>query len=195
MRALEFDRFGDPAAVLRLSMWRTGPRRGRDRSVLRMIARPINPSDLLTIAGEYGRLPTLPAVPGLEGVGTIAALGDGGWRLDMWVTGSFRLGGGGTWRDTLVVDAARLLPVPDAVSDQSAAQFIVNPVTAWVMLEEELGLKPGDWLLQTAAGSTLGRLVIQLAQLRGYKTINLVRRPEQVPELLALGADAAFASR
>ena len=76
------------------------------------------------------------------------------------------------------------------MSDQAAAQLIANPVTAWVMLEEELNLKPGDWVLQTAAGSTLGRLVIQLARLRGYRTINLVRRREQVDDLLASGADA-----
>jgi len=54
---------------------------------------------------------------------------------------------------------------------------------------EELALKPGEWLLQTAACSTLGRVVLQIARLRGFKTINVVRRREQVEELKALGAD------
>lgn len=191
MRALRFDRFGPPAEVLTLEQQpEPEPEPGQVR--LRLTHRPINPSDLLTISGDYGRLPRLPATPGLEGVGRVAALGRGvtGWRAgDRAIPLS---AGGGTWREAVVVDAARLLPVPDAVGDEAAAQFVVNPVTAWVMLEEELALMPGDWVVQTAAGSTLGRLVIQLARLRGYRTINLVRRPEQVRELLDLGGDAAF---
>lgn len=191
MRALRFHEFGEPARVLRLTE-EAVPLLGAGDVLLRMTARPINPSDLLTVSGDYGRLPKLPAVPGLEGVGRVAALGEG---VTGWQVGDRAIplaGDGGTWREYVVCNAARLLPVPDAVSDQSAAQFVVNPVTAWVMLVEELGLQRGQWLLQTAAGSTLGRLVIQLAQLRGYRTINLVRRPEQVAELLDSGGDAAF---
>lgn len=46
----------------------------------------------------------------------------------------------------------------------------------------------GEWLLQTAAGSTLGRQLIVLAQQRGVRTINIVRRKAQVQELLDIGA-------
>jgi NADPH2:quinone reductase len=58
------------------------------------------------------------------------------------------------------------------------------------MLTVELSLNPGDWLLQTAAASTLGRLVIQLAKQRGIRTINVVRRRAQRQALLELGGDA-----
>ena len=190
MRAIRFHHFGLPDEVLQLEeLPEEAPGPGQVR--LRLTHRPINPSDLLTISGHYGRLPRLPAVPGLEGVGRVAALGDGvtGWRVG---DRAIPLGAGGTWRESVVVAAAQLLPVPDAVSDETAAQFVVNPVTAWVMLEQELALRPGDWLAQTAAGSALGRLVIQLAQLRGYHTVNLVRRAEAVAELRALGGDAVF---
>ena len=192
MRAIRFERFGPPAEVLHL-MDVPAPEPGPGQVRLRLTHRPINPSDLLTVSGEYGALPRLPATPGFEGVGRVEALGEGtrGIAPGMRVV---PLSAGGTWRESAVADAAMLVPVPDAVSDAAAAQFVVNPVTAWVMLEEELKLQPGDWLVQTAAGSTLGRLVIQLGRLRGYRTINLVRRPEQVEELLALGADAAFAT-
>ncbi|MBP6015808.1 MAG: zinc-dependent alcohol dehydrogenase family protein [Candidatus Promineofilum sp.] len=190
MRALRFEQFGPPADVLHLKdLPSPQPRPNQVR--LRLTHRPINPSDLLTISGEYGRLPRLPATPGFEAVGRVEAMGDevAGWRLG---ARAVPLTGGGTWCESIVVNAAALVPLPDGVSDQAASQLIANPVTAWVMLEEELALSPGDWILQTAAGSTLGRLVIQLARLRGYRTINLVRRPEQVNELLALGADAVF---
>jgi len=193
MRALQFSQFGEPAQVLSLTdLPLPEPRPGEVR--LRLTHRPINPSDLETIRGRYGRLPQLPATPGLEALGVVDALGEG-------VTG-FQVGQrviplgirGGTWTEYGIASAMRLLPVAAGVSDETSAQFLANPVTAWVMLVDELGLKEGDWVLQTAAGSTLGRLVIQLARLKGYKTVNLVRRAEQVQELLDLGGDAAFAT-
>jgi NADPH:quinone reductase len=191
MRALSFNRFGPPSDVLHL-MEADQPEPGPGQVRLRLTHRPIHPSDLLTISGDYGRLPQLPATPGFEAVGRVDSLGDGvaGRQLGERV---ILLGAAtGTWRESVLADATRLLPVPDAVSDQAAAQFVVNPVTAWVMVEEVLAMRPGEWLLQTAAGSALGRIVIQLGRLRGFHTINLVRRPEQVAELEGLGADAVF---
>ncbi len=191
MRAIRFYEFGDPLAVLRVEDIPL-PEPGPDEIRVRLTHRPMNPSDLLTVSGQYGRLPRqLPAVPGLEGAGLVDALGEGvaGLGLGQRV---IALGSGGTWQEAVVIPAAGALPVPDSISDQTAAQFVGNPVSAYVMLVEELALQPGDWVLQTAAGSTLGRIVLQLAQLKGYKTINWVRRREQVGELLALGADAAF---
>lgn len=193
MQTIQFTQFGEPAEVLTLADMPT-PEPGPGEVRLRLTHRPINPSDLETIRGRYGRLPQFPATPGLEATGVVDALGAG-------VTG-FQVGQrviplgirGGTWAEYGIASAMRLLPVADGVSDESAAQFLANPVTAWVMLLDELQLKEGDWVLQTAAGSTLGRLVIQLAQLKGIKTVNLVRRVEQVQELLDLGGDAAFAT-
>ena len=192
MRAIRFEQFGPPAEVLRLAELPT-PEPGPGQARLRLTHRPINPSDLLTVSGEYGRLPNLPATPGFEAVGRVEAMGEGVRGLAVGAR-VVPLSAGGTWCESVIADASMLVPVPDDVSDDAAAQFIVNPVTAWVMLEEELKLQPGDWVVQTAAGSTLGRLVIQLGRLRGYRTINFVRRQEQVDELLALGADAAIAT-
>ena len=191
MRSVQFTQFGEPNTSLSL-VDLPMPEPGAGEVLLRLTHRPINPSDLETVRGRYGRLPQLPAVVGMEGMGRIEALGEGvnGFSLGQRV---IPLGvRGGTWVEYAVTPANRLVPVPDAVSDQAAAQFLANPVTAWVMLVDELALQEGDWLLQTAAGSALGRLVIQLARIKGYKTVNLVRRQEQVQELLALGADAVL---
>jgi NADPH:quinone reductase-like Zn-dependent oxidoreductase len=67
--------------------------------------------------------------------------------------------------------------------------FFVNPVTAYVMTQRVLGIPRGAWLLQSAAGSSLGQMVIRLAHHTGFKTINVVRRAEQADELRKLGAN------
>lgn len=187
MRSVRFYEFGNPADVLRVEDVQQ-PEVGATQILVRLRARSINPSDLLTVRGLYGSLPALPATPGLEGMGEVAAVGDGvkNFRLGQRV---IPLGVQGTWQEYLLAENTRLIPVPDSVGDQTAAQFVVNPLTAWIMTIEELSLKPGEWLLQTAAGSTLGRVVLQLAHLRGFKTINVVRRRAQVEELKTLGAD------
>lgn len=186
MRSVKFYEFGIPRDVLRLEDVPT-PEPGVNQVLVRLRARSINPSDLLTVRGLYGSLPVLPATPGFEGTGEVSAVGDGvknlrpGQRV-------IPLGVPGTWQEYILAPSAQLIPVPDSVSNQTAAQFVVNPLTAWIMTVEELALKPGEWLLQTAAGSTLGRVVLQIARLRGFKTINVVRRREQVEELKTLGA-------
>lgn len=191
MRAIQFGRYGDPADVLFLADL-PQPEPGLRQVRVRITHRAINPSDIRTITGDYGTLPaSLPATVGFEGMGVIDAVGT---EVEGWYSGQrvVPLRAQGTWCEYVIVSSNQLTPVHDNVSDQTAAQFIVNPVTAWVMLTTELNLQPGDWVLQTAAGSTLGRLVIQLGQMQGYKTINLVRRREQVAELLALGADSVI---
>ncbi len=187
MKSVRFYEFGNPAELLHVEDV-PRPEPGASQVLVKMRARSINPSDLLTVRGFYGALPKLPATPGLEGMGEVASLGDDvkSLRLGQRV---IPLGVAGTWQEYLLVESTQVIPVPDSVSDQTAAQFVVNPLTAWIMTVEELRLEPGEWLLQTAAGSTLGRIVLQIAASRGFKTINVVRRRAQVEELRALGAD------
>ena len=190
MQSVRFYEFGKPAEVLRVEDL-PEPEPAAGQVLIKMRARPINPSDLLTVRGLYGALPKLPASPGLEGMGEVAAVGEGVGHLQPGQR-VIPLGVAGTWQEYLLAPASQLLPVPDGVSDQTAAQFVVNPLTAWIMTVEELALEPGEWLLQTAAGSTLGRVVLQIAKMRGFKTVNVVRRREQAEELKGLGADACI---
>lgn len=187
MLSVRFHEFGDPVSVLHLEEL-APPELRSDQALVRLRARSINPSDLLAVRGVYGVLPSLPATPGLEGMGEIVAVGDDvrdlrpGHRV-------IPLGVPGTWQELTVATAGQLIAVPDSVTDQSAAQFVVNPLSAWIMTVEELALQRGEWLVQTAAASTLGRIVLQLARIHGFRTINIVRRREQIEELKALGAD------
>ena len=101
--------------------------------------------------------------------------------------------GNGSWQQYVSVSEDSLWAVPDTVSDETAAQFVINPWTVYGMLSD-LEVPKGEYLLQTAAGSVLGRQVVQLAKHWGIKTINVVRRAEQKEELFALGADEVICS-
>jgi NADPH:quinone reductase-like Zn-dependent oxidoreductase len=158
-----------------------------------MIASPINPSDLLYIRGTYGKQPPLPATPGFEGVGVVEQSGGGllarrvlGRRVA--VLNSLT----GNWQEQVVVPARQAVPVPSDLPDEQAAMFFVNPASALVMTHYVLQVPAGAWLLQTAAGSALGRMVIRLGKHHGFRTINVVRRREQGEELLRAGGDAVI---
>jgi NADPH:quinone reductase-like Zn-dependent oxidoreductase len=187
MRSVRFAAFGEPAEVLSIEELPT-PEPGPGQVLIRMRARPINPSDLFTIRGRYGMLPKLPTTPGFEGAGVIAALGAGVSDLEIGQQVA-PLSSNGTWQEYALADAGAVLPLPSGLSDAQAAMLLVNPTTAWLLLEEVLGVQQGEWVLQNAANSAVGRFVIQLSRRSGYRTINVVRRPELRDELLALGAD------
>lgn len=193
MRAIVIERFGEPAEVLRLQEVPVPqPKRGEVR--VRMLMSPVNPSDLMTVRGVYGKLPKLPAVPGFEGVGVVEAAGGG--LLGKWLVGkrvAVLNGITGNWQEQTVVPAKQAVPISQEIPTDQAAAFFVNPATAYVMTREVLAVPRGEWLLQTAAGSTLGRMVIRLGKRFGFRTLNIVRRQEQADELLAAGADAAIA--
>jgi NADPH2:quinone reductase len=186
MRAIRFDRFGDPTAVLELRDLPM-PEPGEGQVRIRMRARPINPSDLFTITGEYGNLPTLPATPGGEGAGVVDEVGAGvsGFQVGQQVVPLSR----GTWQEYVVADAGAVIPVPPGLTDIQASMLLVNPTSAWLMLEEDLRVQPGEWLVQNGGNSAVARFVAQIAKLRGYRIISVVRRRDVEAELLETGAE------
>jgi NADPH:quinone reductase-like Zn-dependent oxidoreductase len=194
MNAIVFDRFGEPAEVARLGdVLVPEPKRGEVR--VRMIASPINPSDILTLRGLYGVLPKLPAIPGFEGVGVVDKVGGG---LIGWLAKGKRVtvinSAGGNWAEYAVIPERQARPIPDDIPDDQAACYFVNPATALAMVRHVLKIPRGEWLLQSAAGSELGKMLIRLCKADGIKTINVVRRREATDALRELGGDVVIAS-
>jgi len=185
MQALVAYAVGEPAEVLRLET-RPVPEPGRGQVRIRVQAAPINPNDLHMLRGRYGFAPDLPAVLGQESVGVLDALGEGvgGFTISQRV---ITIGVTGTWQEYVVADAGRVLAVPEKMSASTAAQLLTNPLTAVLLVTSELDVQPGEWLLQTAAGSSVGKVVLQLGRHLGFKTINVVRRRSAVEEILTLG--------
>ncbi|XP_060640639.2 enoyl-[acyl-carrier-protein] reductase, mitochondrial [Anolis sagrei] len=191
-RGLAYEEHGEPARVLRLKDLDL-PEVGDFGVHVKMLAAPINPSDINMIQGTYATLADLPAIGGNEGVGEVMSTGHNVTSLK---TGDLVIpadAGLGTWRTEAVFDEEKLLKVPPDIPLMCAATLSVNPCTAYRMLSDFEALKPGDSVIQNAANSGVGQAVIQIAAAKGIKTINVVRdRPnlqELVIRLKSLGAD------
>lgn len=192
MKSIRFRQYGEPAKVLAVEERPVPePRQGEAR--VRMLATPVNPSDLLYVRGLYaGVQAQFPAPAGFEGVGIVDALGPGPHDLAQGQRVSVVNGQGGNWAEYALVAERDLIPVAADVPDEQAASFVINPASAILMLRHVLAVPRGEWLLQSAAGSQIGRMIIRLAKRDGIRTINIVRRQESVDELNRLGADAVI---
>ena len=177
--------FGVPNQVAQLG--EVDVREPEDGEVLLEVeCAPVNPADINVLEGKYGALPTLPCVPGVEGVARVVLS-----RSDLIKEGQRVLlpAGFGSWRRWGTCLATSLVPLDPDVPLEQAAMLRINPATADCMLREFVALNPGDFIVQNASNSGVGRSVIQIAKAIGVKTLNIVRRPELISELGEIGAD------
>jgi NADPH:quinone reductase-like Zn-dependent oxidoreductase len=188
MRAVQLTAYGNPIEGLQYVNIPEPEAPGPNQVLIAVEFSPVNPSDLLLARGIYGIRPTLPTVIGGEGVGRVLAVGAGVQNVKvedrvLAPLSSF------TWRERMVVPASNLFALPPGADPQQLSMLTINPPTAALLLSEYINLKPGEWVVQNSANSSVGRWVIAFAKARGLKTVNIVRRPELVPELHAIGGD------
>lgn len=172
------------------------PRPQRGQVLVKMSAAPINPSDLMFLKGLYGVVKPLPVVPGWEGAGRVVATGDD-WLSRLLLGKRVACGApdqhDGTWAEYLLTTSARCIPLSDAIDDDLGAMLIVNPLTAWALMDT--ARRGGHRaFVQTAAASAVGRMLLRLSLHFGVEGIHIVRREEQVELLRTLGARYVFNS-
>jgi trans-2-enoyl-CoA reductase len=188
IRAVRYYSTGEPSQVVQVDEIGVGaPGPGQLR--VKMLWAPVNPADLNMLEGKYGEARPLPDVPGNEGCGRVVAVGEG---VDNSWVGRHVLVDCEAWREEGNWKIDDLVPVPSSLEARQACVLRVNPPTAWRLLHDFTDLQAGDWIAQNAASSAVGRAVIEIAAHCGWKTLNLVRRPEAADELRSLGADAVL---
>nr|XP_012218506.1 PREDICTED: probable trans-2-enoyl-CoA reductase, mitochondrial [Linepithema humile]XP_012218507.1 PREDICTED: probable trans-2-enoyl-CoA reductase, mitochondrial [Linepithema humile] len=192
VKSLLYKEYGDPAEVLHVTT-QTVEQPADDQVSVRWLLSPVNPADINTIQGKYPSKPSLPAVPGNEGVGEIVAVGSNVQNLHV---GDRVVPNGpnfGIWRTQANYDSKDVMKISSDISLVEASMMNVNPCTAYRMLRDFVSLKPGDTVIQNGANSAVGQLVIQLCKEWNYKSVNVVRdRPniqELKDQLACLGAD------
>ena len=184
MRSATYDHFGKPTEVLSIGDRPTPEPKANEVRVKTILA-SIHNHDLLTIRGQYGFKPEMPAIGGSEAVGIIDAVGSDVKNLKVGqrvAAASVQA----TWAEYFVAVEDMVFPMPDSLDDEMAAQLIAMPLSA-LMLLEFLDLQAGQWVIQNAANGAVGKSLAMLAAARGVKTINVVRSSDAIAELEAIG--------
>jgi len=190
MKKIEITAYGVPEVVAHCIEAADVGMPGAGEIVFDVLAFPINPADLSMIRGNYRLHPPLPATPGAECVGRIAAIGAGVTSLrpgDLVINMQRE-----NWAARRRIAASDAIPIPAGLDLAQAAMLRINPATAQLLLEDHVALNPGDWVIQDVANSAVGRHLIVLAKARGVRTVNVVRRADVAAELRALGADVVL---
>jgi trans-2-enoyl-CoA reductase len=190
MKIVQFSRFGPPQEVAECIEAADPPPTRADEVALEVLAFPINPADTLMIEGRYAVRPPLPARAGAECLARVTAVGQA--VTDLRVGDLVIPLDRDNWVQRKTAKAAAVIKVPANIDPLQLAMLKVNPPTAYLMMTKYVQLKPGDWLLQSAANSGVGHCLIQLAKAEGFKTVNIVRREGLADELTALGADVVL---
>jgi NADPH:quinone reductase len=163
VKAIQIDRYGGPEVLVRRDL--PVPVPGLGEVLIRLDWSGINFMDIHTRQGKYAGSRTypqvLPTTLGIEGAGTIAVLGEG--------VVDFRIGdrvayclAWGSYAEFAVVAAWRVVPVPDALSLDSAAASMFHGLTAHYLAYDLGGFAPGVTCLVHAASGGIGQLLVQL---------------------------------
>src|SRR5713101_7634083 len=196
MRRIVHYELGEPARVLRLEEG-AAPLLAPDQVRVRLSCAPVHPGDLLGVMGSpaFGTPPTIGSagrVPGFEGTGVVSEVGadlDPALGLREGLRVAF-FPAAGTWSDEIVVSASSVVPLPDSISDDVAAQMLINTVTALTVIRAAHDSLPPDAhtgvvMLLTGARSAVGRLISKVLTEHGVKVIRLVRSEASAATLAA----------
>ncbi len=192
MRAWQFAAFGPPRDVLKLVDVPT-PTPGAQECLVRTRALALNFPDMLLVEGKYQMKPELPAIPGMEAMGIVEAVGEGsrftpGQRvLVSQIHGSFA--------ECFVAPDPLLLEVPEGMSDAEAAGFHLTYQTSYFALTHRAQLKAGETLLVHGAAGGVGTAAVQLGKALGARVIATAGGPMKGEVARRCGADHVIDTR
>ncbi|QXE33852.1 zinc-binding alcohol dehydrogenase family protein [Streptomyces sp. GMY02] len=174
MRALRFDRFGDPHVLHLVDL--PDPVAQRGDAVIAVKAASVNPSDLKNITGQIPGAP-LPRIPGRDFSGVVLD-GPRDWiGAEVWGTGGdLGITRDGSHAELLVVPAAALVRKPERLSFEEASTVGVNFVVGWLGTVEAARLATGENIAVFGVSGGVGGAVAQIARALGGRVIGVDRR-------------------
>jgi NADPH2:quinone reductase len=187
VRAIQFSQTGGPDVLQLVEL--PDPEPGPGQLLVDVGAIGVNYIDTYHRDGTYP-LP-LPYVPGLEGAGRVAAVGEGVTEFSVgdrvaWAEAP------GSYADRVLVPAAKAVAVPDGVSDETAAAVLLQGMTAHFLVNDTHTVWPGETILLHAAAGGVGLLLTQLAAAAGAGVIGTVSTAEKEELARAAGAAAVI---
>jgi NADPH:quinone reductase-like Zn-dependent oxidoreductase len=190
MQAAVLRKHAAPPEYLQWSM----SERRRGQALVRVLAAPISPLDLLCASGtSYFGAPKLPYIPGTQGVGIVieADVLAPGQRVWFSCDAGMKPGDGSMAEYCLIEEAAALV-LPNKVESDLAAALGLSAIAAWMALTWRGHLQPGEQVLVLGASGAVGQVAVQAARLLGAGRVIAASRDEGGRSLaLSRGADAA----
>lgn len=188
MRAIQVSRVGGPEVLQLCELNR--PTITSEDALIEVSVAGINFIDIYHRLGKYPV--KLPFTPGVEGIGVIAELGSGapselqvGDRVG-WVMAS------GGYAEFATIPAKTLIPIPDAITDETAVALLLQGMTAHYLTRDSFEIKPGDIAVVHAAAGGVGLLLTQYIKSLGGKVIATASTQVKRDLALAAGADLAI---
>jgi trans-2-enoyl-CoA reductase len=165
---------------------------------IRLIASPINPADLNIIQGKYAYLPPqLPANIGNEGLFEVVKSNNKEFKPGDWVLPTEL--GFGSWRSHTLALSSNFIKISNKLDKQACSTLLVNPCTAFRLLNDFVNLKENDTVIQNGANSAVGQSIIQLGKIMNINVVNIVRKRDSQQKqdelndyLISLGAKYIF---
>lgn len=189
-KAIRFDEIGGPE-VLRLetvSVGEPGPGEARVRHTY--VA--VNFIDIYFRTGQYPL--ALPNGLGSDAVGVVEAIGEGVDDIKVGDRVGYLLGPQGAYSDVRVMPADVLIPLPDGISDKTAATLIMKGMTAQYLFRQVFPLKGGETILYHAAAGGVGLIACQWARALGVTMIGTVSTDEKAEVAKAHGCTHVIVS-
>ncbi|OSP56879.1 NAD(P)H-quinone oxidoreductase [Pseudoruegeria sp. SK021] len=189
MRAVEISAPGGPE-MLQLTE-RPVPQPGPDEIVIKLAYAGVNRPDALQRAGAYNPPPGASDLPGLEGAGTVVAVGD---SVTTWAVGDMvcALLPGGGYAEYVATPAAHALPVPAGMALDQAACLPETCFTVWSNVFQRGALTAGEVFLVHGGSSGIGTMAIQLATAFGARVFATAGSDEKCAACTRLGAERAI---
>ncbi|MEP3347440.1 MAG: NAD(P)H-quinone oxidoreductase [Litoreibacter sp.] len=188
MRAVEITTHGAPEVLQPTTMPLPTPRHGE--VLIKLEYAGVNRPDALQRAGMYNPPEGASPLPGLEGAGTIAAVGDGVTGVSLGDQVCALLPGGG-YAEYVRTPAAHCLPVPNGLSMAQAAALPETFFTVYSNVVMRGGLNAGERFLVHGGSSGIGTTAIQLAATLGARVFTTAGSDEKCAACLKLGAEQA----
>ncbi|WP_299953952.1 NADPH:quinone oxidoreductase family protein [uncultured Roseobacter sp.] len=184
MRAMQVTDLGQPLSLQDIPMPAAGP----GQVQVKVHTCGLNFGDLLIIKGTYQEKPKLPFTLGMELCGTITEVGTGveglavGQRVAAYC-------GFDALADYAAIPANICVPIPDEMSDEDAAAFLIAYGTSHVALDYKAHLQPGERLLVLGASGGVGLTAVELGKLMGAEVIAVARGKDKLEVARSMGAD------
>lgn len=186
MRALVCKEYGPPESLVIEEHDDPSPETGQ--VLVDVAAAGINFPDVLAIAGKYQVKTPTPFVPGNEGAGTVAAVGEGVTRYSVGDKVIFN-SMGGAFAEKCLADQNTTMPLPPGLDFEQAAGFSVTYGTSYHALKQSASLQTGETVLVLGAAGGVGITAVEIAKAMGARVIAAASSDEKLDFAKEAGAD------